>query len=141
MQYLSQPSQFRASNVHTDVRLVLGWTSSLIAISSALYAYKVGKFQETRPVVLSAVVVFVFLTGVMNLYARFVERDVVFVGRRKVFAGRVSLARRGEAKRRPQGLSGRAIWEHRLTEVVTSCSSFLPWHFYKCCMLRSALSP
>jgi signal peptidase complex subunit 2 len=94
LQYLSQPSQFRASNVHTDVRLVLGWTSSLIAIGAALYAYKVGKFQETRPVVISAVVVFVFLTAVMNLYAKYVEKDVVFVGRRKVFAGRVSAGRK-----------------------------------------------
>jgi hypothetical protein len=41
-------------------------------------------------VVLSAVVVFVFLTAVMNLYTKYVEKDVVFVGRRKVFAGRVS---------------------------------------------------
>ena len=44
--------------------------------------------------VISAVVVFVFLTAVMNLYAKYVEKDVVFVGRRKVFAGRVSAGRK-----------------------------------------------
>lgn len=114
-QYLSQPSQFRPSHLHTDVRLVLGWLSSFIAIGAAGYAWQQGRrqassapstssFQETRPIVLAAVVVFALLQGVAGAYARWIEGDVVFVGRRKMFAGRVSSSKWTQARRRTSGL-------------------------------------
>jgi len=90
MQYYARPSLFKPSHVHTDVRLVLGWTSSLIALGASGYAYKV-PFQESRSWVLAALITFVFLSAVMAAYSKWVERDTVFIGRRKVYAGRVSL--------------------------------------------------
>merc|ERR1711939_1126421 len=75
-QYLSKPSLFQASHMHTDVRLVIGWTSSIIALSGALYAYKVNDFQASRQYVLASVIIYVVLS-------------TIFQGKRKVFAGRI----------------------------------------------------
>merc|ERR1711939_223757 len=88
-QYLSKPSLFQASHMHTDVRLVLGWTSSIIALSGALYAYKVNDFQASRQYVLASVIIYVVLSTVMAVYSRYVEQDTIFQGKRKVFAGRI----------------------------------------------------
>ncbi|KAK9898186.1 hypothetical protein P389DRAFT_30296 [Cystobasidium minutum MCA 4210] len=86
-QYFSKPSQFKPSHVHTDVRLGLGWTASLIAIGASLYAYKV-PFQESRDYVIAAVVLYMLLSGVLAAYVKYIEKDTIFEGRRKVFAGR-----------------------------------------------------
>jgi lipopolysaccharide export LptBFGC system permease protein LptF len=91
-QLLSQPSPsaFRANNVHLDVRLALGWSASLIAFAAAYHAYRHPSFQQTRPYVLAGVVSFVLLGAAMNAYARWVEGDVIYQGKRKLFAaGRV----------------------------------------------------
>jgi signal peptidase complex subunit 2 len=88
-QYFSKPSQFKPSHVHTDVRLTLGWTASIIALGASIYAYKV-PFQQSRDWVLAAVVLYILLSGMQALYVRYIEKDTIFQGQRKVFAGRVS---------------------------------------------------
>lgn len=75
--------------MHTDVRLGLGWTASLIALGASIYAYKV-PFQQSRDYVLAAVVIYVILSVLLAGYVKYVEQDTIFEGRRKVFAGRVS---------------------------------------------------
>ena len=87
-QYFSRPSQFKPSHTHTDVRLVLGWTSSLLALGASFYAYKV-PFQQSRQWVLLAVLVFVVCSAVLGAYGKWIEKDTIFIGRRKVYAGRV----------------------------------------------------
>lgn len=87
-QYFSKPSQFKPSHVHTDVRLTLGWTASILAIGASLYAYKV-PFQQSRDYVLAAVVLYIVLSIILAAYVKYVEKDTIFEGRRKVFAGRV----------------------------------------------------
>lgn len=89
-QYLSKPALFQPSHLHTDVRLALGWTSSLLALSGALYAYKLDDFRASRNYVLASVVGYIILSALMALYSRYVEQDTIFKGKRKVFAGRVS---------------------------------------------------
>lgn len=75
--------------MHTDVRLGLGWTASLIALGASIYAYKV-PFQQSRDYLLAAVVIYVILSVILAGYVKYVEQDTIFEGRRKVFAGRVS---------------------------------------------------
>lgn len=89
LQYFSKPTQFKPSHVHTDVRLGLGWTASLLALGASYYAYKV-PFQQSRDYVLAAVIIYIVLSGILAAYVKYVEQDTIFEGRRKVFAGRVS---------------------------------------------------
>ena len=72
------------------MRLALGWSASLIAFAAAYHAYRHPSFQQTRPYVLAGVVSFVLLGAAMNAYARWVEGNIIYQGKRKVFAaGRV----------------------------------------------------
>lgn len=70
------------------MRLGLGWTASIIAIGASLYAYKV-PFQQSRDYVLLAVVVYTILSAILAVYVKYIEKDTIFEGSRKVFAGRV----------------------------------------------------
>jgi len=86
--FLSRPDLFKQSYLHTDVRLGLGWLSVFVAAGTALYGYKV-EFEQSKPVVWVGVILYVVLTTLQTLYAYFVERDIVFVGKRKTFSKRI----------------------------------------------------
>ncbi|KAI0074089.1 SPC25-domain-containing protein [Panus rudis PR-1116 ss-1] len=88
--FLSRPELFKQIYTHTDVRLALGWASVFVAAGTGLYGYKVD-FEESKHVVWFGVILYVTLTICQTLYAYFVEKDTVFVGRRKVFDKRVRL--------------------------------------------------
>jgi signal peptidase complex subunit 2 len=53
-----------------------------------LYGYKFD-FEKSKPVVWVGVIIYVLLTTVQTVYAHFVEKETVFVGKRKTFSKRV----------------------------------------------------
>jgi Microsomal signal peptidase 25 kDa subunit (SPC25) len=55
-QFFGRADLFRPSHVHTDVKLALGWTSTVIAAATSLYSYRT-PFQESRFWVIVGVVV------------------------------------------------------------------------------------
>jgi len=86
--FLSHPELFRPNYVHTDVRLALGWLSVFVAFGTGLYGWKI-EFEKSKPVVWAGVILYVVLSVVQTLYAYFIERDVVFLGKRKTFDKRI----------------------------------------------------
>jgi len=59
-----------------------------VAFGTGLYGYKV-EFEKAKPVVWVGVILYVVLSVVQTLYAYFVERDTVFLGKRKTFDKRI----------------------------------------------------
>ena len=47
LQIISKDHQFTESHTYTDIRLVLGWTSVLIAAATMGYSYQYG-FESTK---------------------------------------------------------------------------------------------
>lgn len=86
--FLSRPELFKQIHTHTDVRLALGWASVLVAAGTAYYGWKV-EFETSKPVVWAGMIVYVVLAIAQTLYAYFVEKDIVFVGKRKTFDKRI----------------------------------------------------
>ncbi|KAL5481109.1 SPC2 [Sanghuangporus weigelae] len=85
---LSQPNLFKEKHTHTDVKLLLGWASVLIAVGTAAYGWKVD-FEQSKPVVWIGVILYALLTSASTLYSFLIEKDSVFVGRRRTLAKRV----------------------------------------------------
>lgn len=86
--FLSHPELFRQNYIHTDVRLALGWSSVLVAFGTGLYGWKID-FEKSKPVVWAGVILYVILSILQTLYAYFIERDIVFLGKRKTFDKRI----------------------------------------------------
>jgi len=86
--FLSHPELFRQNFIHTDVRLALGWASVFVAFGTGLYGWKID-FEKSKPVVWAGVILYVILSFVQTLYAYFIERDIVFLGKRKTFDKRI----------------------------------------------------
>lgn len=54
--YIARPdTSFRTVNRHTDVKLVLGWASVIVAGLTAAYGYKV-EFEKAKPAVWAGVI-------------------------------------------------------------------------------------
>jgi len=86
--FLSHPDLFRQNFIHTDVRLALGWSAVFVAFGTGLYGWKID-FEKSKPVVWAGVILYVILGLVQALYAYFIERDIVFLGKRKTFDKRI----------------------------------------------------
>ncbi|KAI0034687.1 signal peptidase complex subunit 2, partial [Vararia minispora EC-137] len=86
--FLSRPDLFKQIHTHTDIRLTLGWVGVFIAAATGLYGYY-RDFETAKPVVWVGVSLYVLLAGLQALYAYFIERDIVFVGKRKTFDKRI----------------------------------------------------
>lgn len=109
-QLLSQPELFQQNHTHIDVKLGLGWASVLVATGTALYGWKV-EFEKSKPLVWAGVILYVaasscsrlyshlsccryvLLTSLSTLYSFFVEKDIVYVGKRKTLAKRIETER------------------------------------------------
>jgi len=89
---LSQPDLFIENHSHTDVKLALGWASVLIAGATALYGWKV-EFEQSKPLVWTGVILYVILTSLSTLYSFLVEKNTVYVGKRKMLAKRIETER------------------------------------------------
>ncbi|GAA6006649.1 hypothetical protein JCM11491_003132 [Sporobolomyces phaffii] len=81
---------FQVSHRHEDVRLILGWTSVAIALGTTYYSYKVDDFQATKTVVAIGVSLYVVLNTILALYVQYYEKDLIWVGKRRTIAARIS---------------------------------------------------
>ncbi|KAH7097018.1 microsomal signal peptidase 25 kDa subunit-domain-containing protein [Auriculariales sp. MPI-PUGE-AT-0066] len=86
--FLSQPSAYKMNNLHTDVRLALGWGSVIVSGLTGLYGYK-NDFEKAKPVVWAGVILYVILSSLQTLYAYFIEQNIIFEGKRKTLQGRI----------------------------------------------------
>ncbi|KAG9007759.1 hypothetical protein FRB94_013994 [Tulasnella sp. JGI-2019a] len=89
---LSRPDNYTQNHMHTDVRLVLGYTSVLVAAATGLYSWKIS-FEESKLGVTAGVSLYMLLSAIQAIYAYFVEGNTVFVGKRKVLAKRIETER------------------------------------------------
>ncbi|GAA6020730.1 hypothetical protein JCM10207_002004 [Rhodosporidiobolus poonsookiae] len=91
--FFSSPShRFTRSYMHDDVRLALGWTAVGVAAATGWYGYKT-EFHESKTYVGAGVVVYLLLNTALALYVAFVEKNTIFVGKRRTFASRISTER------------------------------------------------
>ncbi|BGP28011.1 signal peptidase complex subunit 2 [Rhodotorula toruloides] len=84
--------RFTRSHTHEDVRLAVGWTSVVVAAATGYYGY-VTDFHESKYWVSVGVVLYVVLNTVLALYVAYVEKNVIFVGKRRTIASRISTER------------------------------------------------
>ncbi|KZO94190.1 microsomal signal peptidase 25 kDa subunit [Calocera viscosa TUFC12733] len=89
---LTRPDQFKQNHMHTDVKLALGWGAVLVAGATGLYGYFV-EFEKAKIGVAVGVVLYGLLSTLQYLYQWFVEKDIVFVGKRRSVAGRIETER------------------------------------------------
>jgi len=89
---LTRPDQFKQNHMHTDVKLALGWGAVLAAGATGLYGYLV-EFEKSKIGVAVGVALYMILSTLQYLYQWFVEKDVIFVGKRRSVAGRIETER------------------------------------------------
>ncbi|KAH8829322.1 signal peptidase complex subunit 2 [Flagelloscypha sp. PMI_526] len=92
--YLSRQGLFTQNHTHTDVKLVLGYLSVSIALATALYSYKT-PFEESKFLTAIGVGLYFLLTSLSTAYAYLIEKQTVFLGKRRNFAsdGRIETDR------------------------------------------------
>ncbi|GAA5949609.1 hypothetical protein JCM21900_002468 [Sporobolomyces salmonicolor] len=91
--FFSLPSHnFKRSYIHDDVRLSLGWASVAVAIATSYYGYKT-EFHESKFWVSVGVALYVVLNTILALYVAYVEQNIIFEGKRRTFASRISTER------------------------------------------------
>ncbi|KAI9441714.1 microsomal signal peptidase 25 kDa subunit-domain-containing protein [Lactarius indigo] len=118
--FLSRPDLFKQIHLHTDVRLVLGWSGVFVAGATAFYSWRL-EFEQSKPVMWIGLIVYIILTLLQTLYAYFVEGDIIFVGKRKTFDKRVRLTIL-------RGMVARTLvdWIQIVTERITLSSRTKP---------------
>lgn len=84
--------------MHTDVKLLVGYSSCLLAGGAFLFEYYTS-FEEAKPIVAVAVVVFWILQAFFWLYTTFVEKNVIYIGyKQDAKSGEVFISRESNAK-------------------------------------------
>ncbi|BGP43863.1 hypothetical protein JCM10449v2_007920 [Rhodotorula kratochvilovae] len=92
-EFFAEPAhRFTRSFQHDDVRLALGWTSVAVAAATGYYGYRT-EFNESKFWVSVGVLLYLALNTVLALYVAFVEKNIIFVGKRRTFASRISTER------------------------------------------------
>jgi len=86
--FLSRPDLFKQINLHTDVRLALGWSGVIVAGATAFYSYRL-EFEQAKPMIWIGLIVYIILTLSQAIYAYFIEGEIIFVGKRKTFDKRI----------------------------------------------------
>ncbi|KAI9345153.1 microsomal signal peptidase 25 kDa subunit-domain-containing protein [Zopfochytrium polystomum] len=76
---LADDLNFTEDNTHTDRRLLLGYSACVFSASATAYSFLV-PFNDSKPVIVAAVVAYCLLNAAMIAYAFLVERDCIFVG-------------------------------------------------------------
>ncbi|PWN24266.1 hypothetical protein BCV69DRAFT_280156 [Microstroma glucosiphilum] len=80
---------FKASHLHTDLRLALGFSASFIVIGACLWAYFVEKdWQKNKGWTGVAVASYVVLSALQALDA-YLQGDRIFTGKRKMLSKRI----------------------------------------------------
>jgi len=86
--YLSRPNSFQEQHTHTDVRLALGYASVIIGGGTVFYGWKIG-FEPSKTIVTIGVALYFLLTALQTLYIWYVEKETIFVGKRKTLDKRI----------------------------------------------------
>ncbi|KAL7409739.1 microsomal signal peptidase 25 kDa subunit-domain-containing protein [Mrakia frigida] len=85
----SPPQSYTQSHRHQDVKLALGWSSCLIALGTVGWSTRVEWEESKRPLTI-AVALYLILSTIQWIYSTYVEKDSIFVGRRKALVdGRI----------------------------------------------------
>lgn len=93
-QYYTVEEGYKEGHLHTDVKLLVGYSSCLLAGGAFLFEYYTS-FEEAKPIVTVAVVVFWILQAFFWLYTTFVEKNVVYIGyKQDVKSGEVNRLKR-----------------------------------------------
>ncbi|EST07381.1 Signal peptidase complex subunit 2 [Kalmanozyma brasiliensis GHG001] len=80
---------FKVSHLHTDLRLILGFTASAIMIGTSLWAYFVEKeWKRNKQACGIAVVVYIILSGI-QLADSYLQGNNIFIGTRKTVSNRI----------------------------------------------------
>ncbi|KAI5475434.1 hypothetical protein MNV49_001424 [Pseudohyphozyma bogoriensis] len=87
--YFTTKQPFTQSHLHTDVRLVLGWSAVLIGFAAAYYGYT-HPFHESKLIVGAGVAAYALLSTLSWAYIVWVEKDEIFVGKRRTLSSRIS---------------------------------------------------
>jgi len=86
--YLSRPNSFQEQHTHTDVRLALGYASVIIGGGTVFYGWRVG-FEPSKTIVTIGVALYFLLTALQTFYIWCVEKETIFVGKRKTLDKRI----------------------------------------------------
>ncbi|KAI9253493.1 signal peptidase complex subunit 2, partial [Phascolomyces articulosus] len=70
---------YSEGHLHTDIKLLLGYSSCVLAGGAFLFEYYTS-FQEAKPILLCSVIVFWILQACSWAYSVFVEQNEIFVG-------------------------------------------------------------
>ncbi|GAA5857541.1 hypothetical protein JCM5353_004925, partial [Sporobolomyces roseus] len=81
---------FTPSTLHLDIRLLLGWSSVLIALATTYYAYKLDNFRESKFLTGCGVAAYTVLNAVLAWWIQFVEKSIVWKGKRRTIASRIT---------------------------------------------------
>ena len=76
--------------MHTDIKLLLGYSSCLLAGGAFLFEYYTS-FDEAKPILLVSVAVFWLLQAISWMYSTLIEKNEIFVGYKNSAQGDVSL--------------------------------------------------
>ncbi|CDU24336.1 uncharacterized protein SPSC_03407 [Sporisorium scitamineum] len=80
---------FKASHLHTDLRLALGFTASAIMIGTSIWAYFVEKeWKRNKQACAIAVVVYTILSGI-SMIDSYLQGNAIFTGTRKTLSNRI----------------------------------------------------
>ncbi|KAM0789827.1 hypothetical protein ACM66B_006676 [Microbotryomycetes sp. NB124-2] len=88
----ARPGSFTRSHLHEDVRLGLGWTAVAAAAGTAYYSY-ITPFHDSKFWTGVGVTTYLFLSTLLTIYVMFVEQNVIFDGKRRTFASRITTER------------------------------------------------
>ncbi|BGP20623.1 hypothetical protein JCM10213_007159 [Rhodosporidiobolus nylandii] len=92
-EFFSLPDhRFTRSHLHEDVRLALGWTAVAVAGATGWYGYKT-EFHDSKQLVGAGVAIYVLLNTILALYIALVEKNTIFLGKRRTFASRITTER------------------------------------------------
>lgn len=80
---------FKVSHFHTDLRLVLGYTASVIMIGTSIWAYFIEKeWNRNKQVCAIAVVAYIILSAV-QMADSYLQGNTIFTGTRKMLSNRI----------------------------------------------------
>ena len=77
--YFGEKLGYQESHVNTDVKLILGYASAIIAVAEFAYTWK-KPFDEIRLLTITCVALYFLLSGMLTLWHFFVEKDIIFIG-------------------------------------------------------------
>ncbi|KAH9812878.1 microsomal signal peptidase 25 kDa subunit-domain-containing protein [Melampsora americana] len=79
--HLSKNHKFIEDHAHDDLKLILGWLSSLLAGALSFAGWHYG-WEKTRGYTLYVVIVYWIISTIAMVHASFVQKQIIYVGKR-----------------------------------------------------------